>query len=180
MADYAAVPLQPIADALLTINAAGNPVITGRGFSSVARPVGSPIGDFILTLDSGTGVSDIGSGSLVGEPGFGFPDGFVGPNGLDPRFARVSVTMRGGTTAPGTTTISTRIATFITTPGSGALQIQITLRNTANAVTDPMGAGVANADGSGVEIMVWNGNAGPDNATAQLVGPLFQGAMQFP
>lgn len=185
MADYAAVPLQPIADALLTINAAGNPVITGRGFSSVARPAGSPIGDFVLTFDEGIGVSDIGSGntSIVDGspvPGFGYTDGRVGPNGIDPRFARVNVTMRGGTTAPGTTTISSRIATFITTPGSGALQLEITLRNTANAVTDPMGAGVPNADGSGVEIMVWNGNAGPDNAAAQLVGPLFQGAMKFP
>jgi hypothetical protein len=171
MADYAAVPVQPIADALLTINAAGNPVITGRGFSSVVRA--SVTGDFLLTFDDGIGVDDVGSGP-------DFTVGIIGPNGIDPRFARVSVTMRGGTTAPGVTTISERIVTFIVMPGSGALQIQLTLRNAANAVTDPMGAGVPNADGGGVEIMVWNGNAGSDIAQAQLVGPLFQGAMQFP
>jgi hypothetical protein len=183
MADYAAVPVQPIAFALLTINAAGNPVITGRGFSSAARA--SVTGDFLLTFDEGVGVADIGSGNVTtvnGQdvPGFGYPDGQIGPNGMDPNFGRVSVTMRAGTTAPGTTTISSRIVTWVVTPGSGALQLQITLRNTANAVTDPMGAGVANADGGGVEIMVWNGNAGPDAAAVQLVGPLFQVAMQFP
>ena len=71
MADYAAAPLQPIAQALLTIDAAGNPQITGRGFSSVVRASAFP-GDFLLTIDEGTGVADIGSGGLVNEPGFGY------------------------------------------------------------------------------------------------------------
>jgi hypothetical protein len=172
MTDYAAVPVQPIAHALLTINAAGNPVITGRGFSNVTRGVG-PIGDFILTMDEGVGAADVGSGS-------GFTIGVIGPNGIDPRFARVSITMRGGTGAPGTTTISSRIASLMSTPGEGAIQLGITLRNTVNALTDPMGSGVPDPAGSGAEIIVWNGNAGPDNAQAVLVGPLFQGAMQFP
>jgi hypothetical protein len=181
MADYAAVPLQPIAHALLTIDAAGNPQITGRGFSSVER-ASAFAGDFLLTMDEGTGVADIGSGSVVGQAGFGYATGIIGPNGLDPRFARVGVTMRGGTTAPGSTTIAQRMAEFVVTPGEGALQVRISLAGGAgfDTPTDPMGAGAANANGSGVEIMVWNGNAGPDNAQQQLVGPLFQGAMQFP
>jgi hypothetical protein len=43
-----------------------------------------------------------------------------------------------------------------------------------------MGPGAPNADGGGLEVMVMNGNAGPDNANFQNVGPLFQAAMQFP
>ncbi len=172
MADYAAVPVQPVAQALLTIDAAGNPQVTGRGFSTVVRATANP-GDFLITMDEGVGAADVGSGP-------DFTVGVIGPNGLDPRFARVSLTMRGGTTPPGTTTIQDRSASLTSTPGEGATQIRVTLRNTGNTLTDPMGAGVPNANGSGLEIMVWNGNAGPDNAQAQLVGPLFQGAMQFP
>jgi hypothetical protein len=179
MADYAAVPLQPIAQALLTIDAAGNPQLTGRGFSTVVRASVNP-GDFLITMDEGTAVADIGSGGIVGEPGFGFSTGIVGPNGLDPRFVRVSLTMRGGTTAPGTTTVQERSVSITSVPGQGATQIRVSLRDTGNAPVDPMGAGVPNANGSGLEIMVWNGNAGPDNAQAQLVGPIFQGVMQFP
>jgi hypothetical protein len=130
-------------------------------------------GDFLITMDEGTGAADIGSGE-------GFTVGVIGPNGLDPRFARVSLTMRGGTTPPGSTTIQERSVSLTSTPGEGATQIRVSLRDTGNAPQDPMGAGVPNAVGSGLEIMVWNGNAGPDNAQAVIVGPLFQGAMQFP
>jgi hypothetical protein len=179
MADYAATPLQPVAQALLTIDAAGNPQLTGRGFSTVVRASVNP-GDFLLTMDEGTGIADIGSGELIGQPGLGFATGIIGPNGLDPRFARISLTMRGGTTAPGITTIQDRTVTITSVPGEGATQIHVALRNTGNAPTDPMGFGVPNANGSGLEIMVWNGNAGPDNAQAQLVGPIFQGVIQFP
>jgi hypothetical protein len=179
MADYAAAPLQPIAQALLTIDAAGNPQITGRGFSSVVRASAFP-GDFLLTIDEGTGVADIGSGGLVNEPGFGYATGFVGPNGLDPRFVRASLTMRGGTTAPGVTTLSDLSVSFVSVPGQGVTQIRVSIATALDLPLDPMGFGVPNTDGSGLEIMLWNGNAGPDNAQAALVGPLFQGAMQFP
>jgi hypothetical protein len=174
MADYAGVPVQPIAHALLTIDAAMNPQITGRGFSNVIRASGSP-GDFLLTMDEGTGAADIGSGP-------DFTVGVIGPNGLDPRFARVSITMRGGTTAPGSTTIAQRMVSLTSTPGEGATQIRVSIAGGPgfDNPLDPMGAGIPNATGSGMEIMVWNGNAGPDNAQAVLVGPLFQGAMQFP
>ena len=172
MADYAAVPVQPIAQALLTIDAAGNPQITGRGFSSVVRASGFA-GDFLLTMDEGTGAADIGSGP-------DFTVGIIGPNGLDPRFVRVSVTIRGGTIMPGTTDISDRSVVITSVPGEGATQIRIAMASALDAPLDPMGAGVPNAHGSGAEIMVWNGNAGPDNAQAVIVGPLFQGAMQFP
>jgi len=173
MTDYAAAPVQPIASALLTIDAAGNPQVTGRGFSAVTRSVPASLGDFLLTMDEGIGAADIGSGP-------DFTVGVIGPNGLDPACVRVGLTMRGGTTAPGVTTISARSVTITSTPGEGATQIRVTLRNTGNALTDPMGPGAPNADGSGLEIMLWNGCPTPDDAQAQLVGPLFQGAMQFP
>lgn len=172
MADYAAVPVQPIAQALLTIDAAGNPQVTGRGFSGVVRASGFA-GDFLLTMDEGTGAADIGSGP-------DFTVGVIGPNGLDPRFVRVAATIRGGTTAPGITDISDRSVSITSVPGEGATQIRIAIATAADVPTDPMGAGVPNAHGSGLEIMVWNGNAGPDNAQAVIIGPLFQGAMQFP
>jgi len=171
MTDYAAVPVQPIAAGVLSIDAAGNPQITGRGFSSVVRGSLSP-GDFLLTMDEGTGAADIGSGP-------DFTVGVIGPNGLDPRFIRVSMMMRGGTTAPGSTTVTSKVAAFTSTPGEGVTQIRITTIDVA-AFRDPMGFGVANAVGGGLEIMVWNGNAGPDNAQAVIIGPLFQGAMMFP
>lgn len=182
MSDYAAVPIQPIAQALLTIDAAGDPQLTGHGFSVVSRVTG--VGDFLLTFAQGMGVADIGSGSVPiingsPVPGFGFTDGRNGPNGLNPRFARVSTMARAGTTAPGTTTIVSRMATFTSVPGSGATQLRLTLRDVANALVDPMGAGAPSATGGGLEIMVWSTSV-PDDAAQKLVGPLFQGAMQFP
>jgi len=172
MADYAAVPVQMVAQGLITIDAAGNPVVTGRGFSDIARGA-PPAGNFILTFDQGTGVMDVGSGP-------GEASGIIGPLALDPRFARIAMQMRSGTTAPGTTTLSPRSATFITTPGEGAAQIQVVVVDPTDTPTDPMGAGAPNANGGGLEIVVWYGNAGPDDAQQQFVGPLFQGAMQFP
>jgi hypothetical protein len=172
MADYAAVPVQPIAQALLTIDAAGNPQLTGRGFSGVVR-ASAFAGDFLLTLDEGTGAADVGSGE-------GFTMGIIGPNGLDPRFVRAAITIRGGTTAPGITDISDRSISITSVPGEGATQIRVAIATATDVSVDPMGFGVPNAHGSGMEIMVWNGNAGPDNAVAVIIGPLFQGAMQFP
>jgi len=172
MADYASVPVQPIAQGLLTIDAAGNPQITGRGFSSVVRGSGL-VGDFVLTMDEGTGAADVGSGD-------GFTIGVIGPNGLDPRFVRIGLTVRGGTVPPGNTDITDRSAAITSVPGEGATQLRVALAVDPATPADPMGFGVPNAHGSGLEIMVWNGNAGPDNAQATIVGPLFQGAMQFP
>ncbi len=171
MADYAAVYAQPVAQALLTIDAAGNPQIAGRGFSDVTRDPAT--GGFLLTFDQGTGVADVGSGP-------DFTVGIIGPNGLDPACARVAMTMRGGTTAPGTTTINSLTATVVPgTPGMGGTQLSV-VTSIIDTPNDPMGHGVPNANGGGLEIMVWNG-CGPENAApAALVGPLFQGAMQFP
>jgi len=170
MADYAAAPLQPLAQALLTIDASGTPQIAGRGFSSVARGA-APVGNFMLTLDEGTGVADVGSGP-------DFTVGIIGPNGLDPRLARVALTMRGGTTAPGTTTISDLNAVFTSIPGQGA-QLEIGLAIDPATPADPMGPGAPNANGGGLEIMLWQVPT-PDNVNTVIVGPLFQGAMQFP
>src|SRR5271163_1321556 len=169
MADYAAVFAQPVAQALLLIDAAGDPFLAGNGFSSVVRDPAT--GGFILTLQEGTGVADVGSGE-------GLTVGIIGPNGLDPACARVAMTMRGGTTPPGVTTINNLSATFITTPGSGGTQMRV-ITAIIDAPMDPMGPGGPNANGGGLEIVVWNGCGAESAAPAALVGPLFQGAMQF-
>jgi hypothetical protein len=185
---FDATVMQPLAQGLLTIDAAGDPIITGEGFSSVSRVTGT--GDFLLDFDLGTGVEDVGSGSpfiVNGQavPGI-YPNGIIGPNGVDPARAQVAMTMRGNSTAPlvpatpGSTTISSMSFEFIApTPGQGATQLRVFLRNNAAAATDPMGAGVTNVNGSGLEIFVWS-LASVDNVTQQLTGPLFQPAMQFP
>ena len=179
MADYAATPLQVLAQGFITIDAAGDPVVTGRGFGTIERGV-SPLGDFILTFDEGSIAMDISSGPIVNQPGGnGLPDGRVGPNGLDPTKARIAMTMRGGTTAPGLTTLSPR-SVQITTTGSGATTIEVVVVNDVDAPTDPMGHGAPNADGGGIEIIIWYGGAAPDDVTQQVVGPLFQPAMVFP
>jgi hypothetical protein len=181
MADYQSL-MQPVAQGLLTIDAAGDPVIVGQGFALVERGT-APAGDFLITLDSGIGVADIGSGNVANEPGFGYPDGTVGPNGLDPRLAHVSLTVRGGTggLTLGATQLSNLSASFVTAPDTGALQISIQTSSVPalGGQQDPSGPGAPNINGSGLEIMVWK-LATPDNVTQQAFGPLYQNAMQFP
>lgn len=179
---YDAVDVIPIAQALLTIDTNGDPQVAGAGFATVSR--GPGFGNFMLTLDMGTAVGDFGSGSPAIINGQAVQGGYshreVGPNGLDPRFARAMVTVRGGTTAPGTTTLTSQSTEFVAgPPGSGSLVLQIVTRDVTDAAIDPMGAGVPNAAGSGIEIMVWS-FATPDNVTIQQFGPLFQSSMQFP
>ena len=178
MSDYAAASLQVIAEGLLTIDAAGDPQITGQGFASVTRASINP-GDFRIDLEEGVGVADVSSGSIVNVPGTnGYPDGRVGPNGLDTRLLRVAMTMRGGTTAPGTTTIADMSVGFVA--AAGTTQIRIALGNAFEVPTDPMGFGAPNAAGGGLEIIVFYGNATPDSFTQQLFGPNYQPAMMFP
>ena len=177
MSDYAAAPVQLLADALLVLDAAGVPQIVGRGFSSVAR-VGGGAGRFILTFDEGVVPEDVGSGMLVGRPGFGYTDGRVGPNGIDPSKVRVALTMRSGTTAPGSTLIADLNAQVAATPQG--TQLEIALADSLDAPLDPTGFGAPNAAGGGLEIVVFYGNATPDSFSQQLVGPAFQPAMKFP
>lgn len=178
MSDYAAATVQVIAEGLLTIDAAGNPQITGQGFAAVARASVNP-GDFTLDLEEGTGVADVSSGTIVNRPGTGgFPDGRVGPNGVDTRLLRVEMTMRGGTTAPGSTTIADLSVGFIA--AAGTTQLRIALGTALDAPTDPMGAGAPNAAGGGLEIIVFYGNATPDSFTQQAFGPAYQPALTFP
>ena len=118
------------------------------------------------------------SGSLVGRPGFGYTDGRVGPNGIDPSKTRVALTVRSGTTAPGSTNISDPSVALST--GPQGTQLRITTVNVAGALVDPMGAGVPNVAGSGLEIVVFYGNATPDSFSQQLVGPGYQPVMTFP
>ena len=147
-------------------------------------------GDFLLDFDLGTGVSDVGSGSpnIVDGQAVAaqFPDGRIGPNGVDPARTFVSLTMRGNSTAPlvpatpGTTTVASLTFEFVApTPGEGATQLRVLLRNSVDAAVDPMGAGVPTTAGSGVEILVWT-LASADNVNQQAVGPLYQAAFKFP
>lgn len=177
MSDYAAAPMQVIAEALLIIDAAGDPQLVGHGFSSVVRVLPGP-GRFLLTFSEGVVPPDIGSGGLVGRPGFGYTDGRVGPNGIDPTKVRVALTMRSGTTAPGTTTIADLNAQIAASPQG--TQLEIALATALDAPTDPMGAGAPNADGGGLEIVVFYGNATADSFSQQLVGPGYQPVMTFP
>lgn len=177
MTDYAAAPIQPIAEALLIIDAAGNPQLVGHGFSSVVRVLPGP-GRFRITFDEGVVPEDVGSGGLVNEPGFGYTDGRVGPNGVDPNKLRVALTMRSGTTAPGSTTLADLNASVSVTPQG--IQIDVAIANFLDAPTDPMGAGAPNANGGGLEIIAFYGNATADNFSQQLVGPNYQPVLQFP
>lgn len=185
---FDAVAMQPIAQGLLTIDAAGDPLITGDGFSSVSRVTAT--GDFLLEFDLGTGVEDVGSGSpsiVNGQPvSGGFADGHIGPNGIDPARTIVAMTMRGNSTAPlvpatpGETTISSLTFEFIApSPGEGATQLRVFLRNTADAPTDPMGAGVPTTAGSGLEILIYSLSS-VDNVNQQAFGPLYQSSFKFP
>lgn len=72
MADYAAAPVQPILQGLVTIDQNSNPQFFGKGASAVARITGQPAGCFQLTLDHGNATpSDYSAqiiGPLIGDP----------------------------------------------------------------------------------------------------------------
>ncbi len=180
MADYAAVPVQPIANGYLQI-VGGLPVISGRGFLDVVRGAG-PAGDFIVSLDMGVVVADNGSGQVTvingqAVPGFGYSTGRVGPNGLDLTRVHVHGTARGQALGGlPTSRIAAIDVSYIASPGGvGIVQFEVVTSSVAGAAIDPTGA-----NANGIELSVWNGNAGPDNASFQPVGPLFQGAFKFP
>ena len=162
MADYAAVPVQVVAQALLIIDAGGNPqLVDQRGFFGVTRGT-SAHGDFILQFDHQNPLDPVS----IGLPG---------TEALDPRRARVNVTNRGNGASPPTSRIAGHNSSFVMTPGEGATAVEITTVDVAGALIDP-----ALANGLGVEIVVWNGSAAPDNFNQQLFGPAYQSVMQFP
>jgi hypothetical protein len=168
--DYAAAPSEPIVQGLITIvviDTIPTPVFSGRGISSIIRtPPGVPLmgqaaGDYLLTLD----------------------EGLPGDVALDPIFGRSFLTVRG---APSnaihfSTTIDQKSISYVANPapgvyvpgpvpglGSNVVRVVLTASSTA-APTDPTGTA-----GNGCEIVIWRGNAGPDDYSSNLIGPLFE------
>jgi hypothetical protein len=126
MSDYAAAPIQPIVQGLLTVSGT-TPSFVGKGVSSVSR---TGAGDYVLTLDPG----------LPGEAG-----------ALDPNLARSLVTLRGGSGAPPVTTI-TQVAVVYhasATPGVGDNTVEL-LFSIAGTPTELSGAASA-----GAEVVIW-------------------------
>lgn len=129
MSDYAAAPIQPIVQGLLTV-AGVVPTFSGRGVSDVAR---FAAGVYDLTLDEG----------LIGNGGE-----------IDPAKARAIVTVRGSATnalTDGTTITS--VAVSYNTPGAdgGMTVMRITLAGGSPlAVIDPTGT-----DAGGVEVILF-------------------------
>lgn len=173
MSDYAAAPSEPIVQGLITIvEIAGvlTPQFSGRGVSLIVRtPPGVPLmgnsaGDYLLTLD----------------------EGLPGDVALDPIFGRSFLTVRGSFTNAihFSTTIDQKSISYVASPapgvfvasplpdiGSNVVRVVLAASSTGVA-TDPTGT-----DGSGCEIVIWRGNAGPDDYTSNLIGPLFEPIM---
>lgn len=170
MGDYAAAPSEPIVQGLITIIVVGMipiPAFSGRGVSSIIRtPPGAPLfgqaaGDYLLILD----------------------EGLPGNVALDPIFGRSFLTVRG---APSnaihfSTLIDQKAISYVANPapgvfvpgpvpdlGSNVVRVVLSVSATALA-TDPTGT-----VGSGCEIVIWRGNAGPDSYSSNLIGPLFE------
>lgn len=148
MPDYAAAPIQPIVEGLVTYpgGAGTQPFFDGKGVSSITRGV-SALGDFILTLD-------------VGLPGNAGAVPFTSPPvspPVQPAFApdpdvRTLVTPLGAGVPPksGVFTIGVSyIPSGLT--GVGAPQIEIVTTTAALVPIDPK---------AGFQIIVWRGLGG--------------------
>lgn len=169
MTDYAAAPSEPIVQGLITIvetQTFVGPVFTGRGISSILRTppgaplFGNPAGDYLLILD----------------------EGLPGDVALDPIFGRSFLTVRGALANPIhlSTTIDQKSISYYASPafgvfvpnplpdlGSNVVRVVLAASSTGFA-TDPVGT-----NGNGCEIVIWRGNAGPDDYSSNLIGPLF-------
>ncbi len=158
MNDYAAAPVQPIVQGLITIvviNAVPTPVFQGKGVSSIQRtpvtpstPVVSPAGDFVLILDQG----------LPGNAGEVQP---TNPNTVPPTppqpDARTQVQLRGSLTAavPGGTSIDEIGVSYVfpsPAPGDGGFTAIRLVFAAAGAPTDP-----SLVAANGAEVIVWKG-----------------------
>jgi hypothetical protein len=144
MSDYAAAPIQPIVQGLLTI-VAGAPVFTGVGVKSVVRTVGgAALGDFSLLLDPG----------LPGNAGELPPTGIGTALTIAVPDPRTLCTVRGAV-ATGATTINTIGVSYIlpsVPPGDGGETTIRIVMQAGGAATDPVGAA-----GNGAEVITWKG-----------------------
>lgn len=146
MSDYAATPVQPILQGLVTpFGVDGFSGITFFGIGVVQTGLNKPFfngaGDYILTLDKG----------------------LPGDVAINPDFARTQITIRPF--IPGTpTNVVTKAVNYIVnpTPGVGCDKIEILLADSAGVGTDAI-----------FEIIVRRADAGVELVNANLIGPLF-------
>lgn len=142
MTNYAAAPIQPIVDGLVTFSG-GVPFFDGKGVSAIVR--GTPLhGDFILTLD-------VGLPGNAGAVPFFEPQPFPPPAlpfAPDPD-VRTLVTPLGfplsGVASIGVSYIPSALT------GVGAPQIEVVMTNAGFNPVDPSG---------GFLIVVWRGIGG--------------------
>ena len=149
MTDYAAAPIQPIVQGLLTVAiVAGSPVPTfqGKGVSAITRTVAGADIVYTLTLDEGLPGN---AGELQPSPTA------LGPLGPQPD-ARTLINVRGSLTNAvigGTSIVATGVTYAQPSLDDGGLTaVLLVFTDTAPAAVDPMGT-VA----SGVEIIIWKG-----------------------
>ncbi len=139
--DYAAAPVQPLVQGLLTVDPVSLiPTFRGRGVSSVTRP---SIGVYNLNLD-------------VGLPGNAGEFAGTSPTTLPAADIRTMVTFRGSPTNPSlafATTLTDYTVDYINPgPDGGIRTIQFIFNTVAQFPVDPTGN-----DAAGVEILVFRG-----------------------
>ena len=146
MTDYAAAPIQPIVQGLLTVDIVGGvpvPTFHGKGVSAVTRTMAGADIIYTLFLDEG----------LPGNAGELQP----GPTILGPQpDARTLINIRGSLTNAiigGTSIVATGVTYAQPSLADGGLgAVLLVFTDAVPAAVDPTGA-VA----SGVEIIIWKG-----------------------
>jgi hypothetical protein len=163
MTDYAAVPVQPIVQGVLTVDPISLlPTFQGRGVLSVVK---NAVGDFTLNLDPNS------EGSIALDATV-TPSVPAGVAGAVPVFGRTILTLRGSPTnvVPFSTTITEKSVSYVVTdPTKGATAIRIVLA-IGGAGTDP-----TEDDAGGCEVIVLRANTRGDNFSQTIFGPLFGG-----
>lgn len=145
MTDYAAAPIQPIVEGIVTLSG-GVPFFDGKGVSAIVRG-GALFGDFILTLD--VGLPGNAGAVPFAPPHFAPP--IPAPFAPDPD-VRTLVTPFGIGNPPISGVASIGVSYIPSaSPGVGAPQIEIVMTSAAGNPTDPAG---------GFMIVVWRGIGG--------------------
>lgn len=147
MTDYAAAPIQPIVEGLVTFpgGAGTQPFFDGKGVSSIVRGT-APFGDYILTLDVGL-PGNAGAVPFAGAPPLlPFP-----PPAPDPDVRTLVIPL--GVGVPPLSGIASIGVSYIPSalPGVGAPQVEVVLTNAAFIPNDPQ---------AGFQIIVWRGIGG--------------------
>jgi len=154
MTDYAAVPVQPIVQGLITLV---NPDVPDDGIDFFGigivqngpfAPVRNGAGSYTLTRDPGL------PGDVAINPLFGrFMMTVCGPNGI---------------AAGAPTAIESKSLTYLTSPLLNANLVG------ANQIEIFLAAGGAGTDfETGLEIILWRADAGVELTNLNIIGPLF-------